>query len=58
MSSQTTPELPVVTMTNTKKEMLEACELLKETLEQQSESELKPEKALQAKKEKPASGNL
>ncbi len=40
-----------ISMTNTKKEMLEAYEVLKEKLEKQSEMELKPEQTQKAKKE-------
>ncbi len=47
----TEPAVPEISMTNTKKEMLEAYEALKETLQNQARTELKPEKAQKAKEE-------
>lgn len=49
MSSE--PAVPEISMTNTKKEMLEAYEALKESLQNQARTELKPEKAQKAKEE-------
>ncbi|MGB9499541.1 MAG: hypothetical protein ACKVE4_07270 [Dissulfuribacterales bacterium] len=50
MTSKET-ETTNISMSNTKKEMLEAYESLKKKLEKQSEMELKPEQTQQAKKE-------
>ncbi|MDO9264522.1 MAG: hypothetical protein Q7U02_11190 [Desulfosalsimonadaceae bacterium] len=47
----TEPAVPEITMTNTKKEMLEAYEALKESLQNQARTELKPEKAQKVKEE-------
>jgi len=47
----TEPAVPEISMTNTKKEMLEAYEALKESLQNQARTELKPEKAQKAKEE-------
>lgn len=47
----TEPAVPETSMTNTKKEMLEAYEALKEALQNQARTELKPEKTQKAKEE-------
>lgn len=47
-----TNEIPDISMANTKKEMLQAYQQLKEKLEAQAKTELKPEKEQKAKKEK------
>jgi uncharacterized coiled-coil protein SlyX len=52
MAAKEKNAIPDVTMSSTKKEMLDAYEALKAKLEKQAEMELKPEKAQQEKKEK------
>jgi phage shock protein A len=52
MAGKEKDQIPSVTMSSTKKEMLDAYELLKAKLEKQAEAELKPEKTQQDKKEK------
>ena len=52
MTAKEKVEIPSVTMSSTKKEMLDAYQLLKEKLETQAEMELRPEKKQQEKKEK------
>lgn len=45
-------DVPKISLSNTKKEMLEAFNLLKEKFKEKSKAELKPEKIKEAKKEK------
>jgi len=45
-------DIPKISLSNTKKEMLEAFNLLKEKLQEKAKAELKPEKAKAEKKEK------